>query len=256
MQAEVVMNSVSVIRGNRVVLNGLSIVFEGPGLYQVIGPNGAGKTTLLLTIMGFIKPQRGRVLVRVSKAHNSSYFSYMPQTYALPRDAPITVYEFVENYLVLTRPWPRLAGENAVVEEALKMVGVPRSLWGEKINKLSGGLAQRVMLARALALNAPIVLLDEPLSNIDLDGRIEIANLLAQISADKLVVITSHDPLFLLKHTKKILVLGYGDYAYGDVEEVLKKEILVKFYKKCALELERQIHIADWHYSSTMPPPW
>jgi len=110
----------------------LDAVFEGPGLYQVIGPNGAGKTTLLLTILGFIKPESGRISIEGDK---TLVVSYMPQQYQIPRDAPITTIEFVESYYeLLTRKRGIQTSKQVVrsrVEEVLELVGVPRSLWSE-----------------------------------------------------------------------------------------------------------------------------
>ncbi|MEM4481536.1 MAG: ATP-binding cassette domain-containing protein [Desulfurococcaceae archaeon] len=247
---DVIIDSVTVIRGGKVVLSNLSAELRGPGLFQVIGPNGSGKTTLLLTIMGFIKPHKGRVLISTQCGSNGRRpFSYMPQSFSTPSYAPITVYEFVKNYLALTRSWPRLWGVKVddYVVEALELVGIPRSNWEEKISKLSSGMVQRAMLARTLALDAPIVLLDEPLSSIDPSGKAEIADLLARTSRERTVIVTSHDPLLLVRYTKKVLLLGFGEYVYGDTGEVLRKETLQRFYKKCAIELETQTHITDWH---------
>jgi zinc/manganese transport system ATP-binding protein len=246
---KVALESVNVVRGGRVVLRDITATFEGPGLYQVIGPNGSGKTTLLLTILGVLKPVKGKVIVETGAYTNAPRMSYMPQTHSLPRDAPITVYEFVENYYILSRSKFRLrdvVGRERV-EKVLELVGIPKSLWYEKLSRLSGGMAQRAVLARALVLDAPIVLLDEPFANIDPEGKVELAEVLGSMSKSKLLIITSHDPILLLEHTKKVMVLGYGNYAFGEPSEVLNTGVLKEFYKKCAVEIERHVHIIDWH---------
>jgi zinc/manganese transport system ATP-binding protein len=244
---KITLESLSVKRGGKLVLNNLNAVFEGPGLYQVIGPNGSGKTTLLLTIMGVLKPTSGRVLIEGFQEVTKPFLSYMPQYYSIPRDAPITVYEFIEGYYKMTKPWPRFKVVGSRVEEALKRVGVPKSLWSEKLSKLSGGMIQRVFLARALVLDPPILLLDEPFSNIDPEGKVDLADSIGELSRDKLVIVTSHDPILLLEYTRRILVIGHGYYVFGEVNEVLKQEVLKKFYKRCAIELEKHVHIVDWH---------
>ena len=240
--------SVSVKRGEKLVINNLTASMEGPGLYQVIGPNGAGKTTLLLVTLGVVKPVSGRVVVEPGNSERRTV-SYMPQDFELPRDAPMSTYEFVENYLELWRGrfLKRDPGVDSRVREVLELVGIPRNLWNEKLTHLSGGMVKRALLARTLAPDTPIVLLDEPLSNIDPEGKVDVAEILGSLSRSKLIVITSHDPILLLEYTRKVLLLGYGYYHYGEPSEALKYEVLSKFYKKCAIELEKHVHIVDWH---------
>jgi len=246
---KVLLESLTVKRGGRVIIRDLSATFTGPGLYQVMGPNGVGKTTLLLTILGLIKPVSGRVVVE-APFRNKVVFSYMPQSFTIPHDTPMTVYEFVEGALLLENPWPRSLKTRVKglrVEKALESVNIPRFLWKTRISKLSTGMLQRALLARAVAVEAPIVLLDEPFSNIDPEGKAEVAKLLGDMSSERLVIVTSHDPTLLLKYTRKILLLGYGEHFYGDVDEVLKYEVLSKLYKECAVELEKHVHVVDWH---------
>jgi len=192
---KIVVEKLVVKRKNRIILNGLDAVFEGPGLYQVIGPNGAGKTTLLLTILGFIKPESGRISIEGDK---TLVVSYMPQQYQIPRDAPITTIEFVESYYeLLTRKRGIQTSKQVVrsrVEEVLELVGVPRSLWSEKLSKLSGGTLQRVFLARTLVVDPQILLLDEPFSSVDPEGKVELADLLGTLARNKLLIVTSQRP--------------------------------------------------------------
>jgi zinc/manganese transport system ATP-binding protein len=241
---KVEIHSVTVKRGDKVVFRRLTALFNGPALYQVIGPNGSGKTTLLLTIIGRIKPIEGRVFVNdVTVSGPGSVkglVSYMPQQYSIPIDAPITLYEFIENIA-------RFSEKSISVEEALKLAGVNREHWFKRLSQLSGGLLQRAMLARALVLDTPIMLLDEPFSNIDPEGKVDLSEYIGELSKKKLLVVANHDPTLLLDYTDKILVLGHGDYAYGSVNDILKLEVLDKFYKKCAFELRKHVHIVDWH---------
>lgn len=242
---QVELDSVTVKRGGKIVFRDLTAVFSGPGLYQVIGPNGSGKTTLLLTIIGIIKPTRGRVIVNGITIKNTilvkGLVSYMPQHYTIPVDAPITLYEFVENLARI------LGKSSSSVKEVLELTGISREHWFKKISYLSGGLLQRAMLARTLILDTPILLLDEPFSSIDPEGRVEMSEYISELSKKKLVITTSHDPTLLLNSTRKVLVLGYGSYMYGDVEEALNLDVLRKFYKRCVIELHKHIHIVDWH---------
>lgn len=236
-------NSLTVTRGGKTVINNLTAHMPGPGMYQVVGPNSAGKTTLLLTAIGALKPSSGVVVV---EPHNS--VSYMPQNLDIPLDAPISAFEFVANHL---RTWSRKRevklDVKARTESFLELVGVPRKLWNERVTKLSGGMLRRVLLARALAPDAQVILLDEPLTGVDPEGKVDIADLLCSLARSKLVVLTNHDPVLMVDCTNKILLLGYGFYDYGTPEEILKYEVLRKFYKRCAIEVERHVHIVDWH---------
>jgi zinc/manganese transport system ATP-binding protein len=244
---EIEYENLTVVRGGRVVISGLTMNMKGPGLYQVIGPNGAGKTTLLLATMGVLKPAAGRISIR-PWGSASGVVAYVPQSFELPEEAPVSTYEFVENYLLL---WAKKRGVGVDVEErarkALELVGIPRSLWSERLTRLSGGTMRRALIARALVTDAPIMLLDEPFSNIDPEGRVEVAELLGELSSSKLLVVTSHDPVLLLSYTKELLLLGYGRHEHGPPSEIVKYEVLSRFYKKCAIEVEKHVHIADWH---------
>jgi len=244
----------TVERGGRRVLDGVNAVFSGPGLVQVIGPNGAGKTTLFLTILGIIKPSKGVVRINDITVNNTSgklseVVAYMPQRFHTPSDIPLTLWEFVEDYARIYRS-SRKGNQGSMrerVASALRSVGLNSEVWDKKISELSGGQLQRALLARVLSVDAEILLLDEPLSNIDPDGRGLLAEVIGKVSREKLVVVSSHDPVLLLPYTSKVMVLGYGEYRYGDPGEILTKEVLAKIYRSCAIVLGEHTHIADWH---------
>ncbi|MEM0340150.1 MAG: ATP-binding cassette domain-containing protein [Acidilobaceae archaeon] len=201
-------------------LREVTLQMKGPGLIQILGPNGAGKTTLLKTLAGIIKPVSGRALVcglDVTKGEMKSSFliTYMPQTNRPPNLTPLTVTEFVE---ALTR-----GSKSENVREYLEKVGLPRTVWNMRLSDLSGGRFQRVLLAAVLASEAPIVLLDEPLASIDPQGKIQIAELLGEESKNRLLLVTSHDPNPLARHTKLVVLLNRVVVACGDLLEVLSK---------------------------------
>ncbi|WP_062662491.1 ATP-binding cassette domain-containing protein [Aeropyrum camini] len=150
------------------VLSGVNLEFQGPGLVQIIGPNGAGKTTLLKTILGLVKPLRGKVLLDGVEATGrpevaGRYAGYVPQNPSAPRLSPITVREFVETSL-------RLRGVARAKERALEVLG-SLGLEGEVLEarlwELSMGMLQRAFIARAIASNPRILVMDEPLASID-----------------------------------------------------------------------------------------
>lgn len=237
--------------GEEIVLRSMNLTLLGPGLIQVLGPNGAGKSTLLRTIAGLLRPIEGRVLISgVDVTGNprkaGRYIGYVPQLSAEPgAKFPVTVWELVESSLTLYRKkWPRIAvkdHERRLVEETLKKVGLPPSLWHKNVWELSGGQRQRTLIARALVHDPPILVLDEPLAAVDPAGRSEIAKLIESVSRNKLVVVTSHDPSFMITFTKLVVLLNRSFYVVGSPSEVLTDENIRKVYGRPAM-LKTPLH--------------
>ncbi len=250
------LKDVEVKLNGETVLSDLSVKFEGPSLIQIIGPNGAGKTTLLRTVLGIVKPSKGRVFVNGNDVTGrpdvmGKIAGYVPQMTNFEHDFPITAWEVVLNsYLLHRRGWPRIKPDrNAVnaTERALEMVELPKNRWKKPFNELSGGERQRVLLARALVYNPDILLLDEPLSAVDPVGKVEIAGLIGRLSGEKLVIVTSHDPIMLLPYTDQVLLLNRSFYIMGKAEDVLRLDVLRSVYGESALLVDRHVHISDEH---------
>ncbi|WP_244403871.1 metal ABC transporter ATP-binding protein [Pyrolobus fumarii] len=233
------------------------LVFEGPGLYQLLGPNGAGKSTLIRVIVGLIKPSEGEVLINGVRVEGKpelagKYIGYVPQHEHVGHfDFPVTPFDLVASALLLRRPWPRVKTPRWVrehVEKVLDEVGLPRDSWHKSVSELSGGQLQRVLIARALVHNPPILLMDEPLSAVDPRGRVELARVIGELSKDRLVIVASHDPALLLEYTKGVVLLNRRVVATGHPDEVLRVEVLKRVYGDVALIIERHVHICDSHY--------
>ncbi len=236
------------------ILSGLTFRIEGPSLIQVIGPNGAGKTTLLKTIIGLIKPKRGRITldgVPADPKRLSNIVGYVPQMTLSEVPIPITAWEVVLNSLLLHRKrFPRIrAGKSDFekVRKTLELVDLPEDRWHKRFDKMSGGERQRVLLARALVYDPQILLLDEPLSAVDPLGKVEMAELIGKLAESKLVMVTSHDPILLLPYTDKIILLNRSYYAVGKPEEILTLDVLKNVYGESAILLESHVHISDEH---------
>ncbi len=237
-----------------VVLKEINLSYAGKGLILVLGPNGSGKTTLLKTIAGMIRPLSGRVVINgldVTGNPDSAgrMIGYVPQLISSEKGHPITVGEMLEyEAKFYHRRWPRLIGkiERSLIENVMDMVGLDRSLWNKSFWDLSGGQKQRVLIARALLKKPPLLLMDEPLSSIDPKGRGEVSKLIGQLSRKSLIIVTSHDPVLLIKYTDRILLLGEGFYAYGKPEEILCMDVLEKVYGESAVRIsDTHVHIAD-----------
>lgn len=212
-------------------LESIDLTIEGPGIVQILGPNGAGKSTLLRVIAGLIKPNSGKVYVNsvdVTGRYDvaSRFVAYMPQSNEPPRGSSITVWELVETTaLARRRSWPRLSGGGVrgVVERCLDMVGLDRSSWYLTLGELSGGMFQRALIASILVTGAPIALLDEPLASVDPEGRVSLAEILARLARERLMIITSHDPHPLLEYTRLLVLLNRRIIAVGEPHEVLSR---------------------------------
>jgi zinc/manganese transport system ATP-binding protein len=232
------------------------LYIEGPGLIQVLGPNGAGKTTMLRTILGLVKPRSGRVEVcgrdvtgRPSEAGKS--IGYVPQLAMKGMGYPVTGWELVEyEYLIRAGKPPRIllsSKARETVRRSLERVGLTPEVWSKPVDELSGGQRQRVLIARALVHDPPILLMDEPFSAVDPRGRGALAKLIGSLARDKLILVTSHDPMLLLDYTDKIILVNRRVVAYGPKEEVLRLELLRQVYGEAAIPVVRHIHISDSH---------
>ncbi len=212
-------------------LDRVNMRIEGPGLVQVIGPNGSGKTSLLRAILGLVKPSRGRIVIEGIDVTGSPRLAgrmagYVPQRPGAPRLSPVTVLELVETSL-------RMRGHRdprGLAEDALDAAGVGREHWGKRLWELSGGTLQRVFIARATAPGPRLLVMDEPLANIDPGGRLGLAKLIARLSRDRLVIVASHEPNLLLPYTRYMVLVDRGVVAQGPPSQVFRKHVLERVY--------------------------
>ncbi|MCS7107798.1 MAG: metal ABC transporter ATP-binding protein [Sulfolobales archaeon] len=233
------------------LVSGLNFRLNAPTLAQIIGPNGVGKTTLFKTVLGLIKPLSGRVLINGgdvtgAPAVAGRYVGYVPQL--APNyisSFPMTLWEFLRYSVDLVG-----GGQSYSVDEvvkALRLVNIPEEMWYRDIRKLSGGQRQKALIARALLRGAAILLLDEPLSNLDLVSRSQVADVLLKLSKEKLVLVSMHDPTVFLNSTDSIILLGYGKHFVGSPRDVMKFELLKDVYGESVTLVERCQHILDLH---------
>jgi zinc/manganese transport system ATP-binding protein len=228
------------IRGLSVRLGGRDILQDvtfsiGPGqLIGLIGANGAGKTTLLKVILGLLAPTAGTVSIcGESHAARKGLVGYVPQKIQLDPDMPVRARDLVGLGLDGQKfglPLPR-RGRRQQVDEMLRAVDAARFA-DERVGNLSGGEQQRVMIAHALISSPRLLLLDEPLANLDIASAQEIIALLARISAERgvTVLISAHEMNPLLPVMNGVVYLAGGRAASGTTSEVVRSEVLSALY--------------------------
>ncbi|MBI5569319.1 MAG: metal ABC transporter ATP-binding protein [Desulfomonile tiedjei] len=220
--------------GPRPALLDLSVEIDRGLLVGVIGPNGAGKSTFIKAILGFVKPEVGKMFIfGVPADQSKGRLAYVPQRGAVDWDYPITVQEVAMMGRYGHIPWWRDPGpqDRKLVEEALMMVRM-EELSNRQIGQLSGGQQQRVFMARALAQGADILLLDEPFAGVDAATERAILEVLerAKVSGRTLVVV-HHDLGTAAEYFDRLVLIKQRLYAYGPPEKVLNPELLSEVYE-------------------------
>lgn len=206
------------------VLSNVSFAVAKGEFVVVVGPNGAGKSTLLKIMAGLIEPVTGQVLInnqKVNVAARQGIIGYVPQYYAQNTAAfPATVEEIVALGLANKPGAVNSKGARHIVSHMLELVDAEK-LRDRRIGELSGGQQQRVMVARALAGNPLLLLLDEPTSGIDCAASERIHELLNQLNATLgiTIVMVSHDIENATRYAGKVACINRCLCFYGDSEE-------------------------------------
>lgn len=188
----IVLNGVSFLREGRPVLADVNFTVDYGDFIAITGPNGGGKTTLLRLILGLLRPHSGCICFydRAGKACASPSFGYLPQKNSVDALFPITVHEVVESGLLCEKALSK-SDRSERVAQALETV-VLADLAERPIGRLSGGQLQRAMLARAIVRQPDVLVLDEPLSYIDLKFEDRLYYILQEQARHSTVLMVSH----------------------------------------------------------------
>jgi zinc transport system ATP-binding protein len=218
------------------VLEAITLTIESRDFLGIIGPNGGGKTTLLKVMMGLIKPSRGRVTVLgMSPERGRKHIGYISQVNLFDRDFPISVFDVVlmgrYNRSGLFHGYSEVDREAAT--QALKTVEL-LDYKERQVGRLSGGEQQRVFIARALATNPELLLLDEPTASIDPNMQAEFYELLDKLKDSMAIVIVSHDVTAVSIYVNEIACLNRQLFYHGSKE--VSAEELEKAYN-CPIQL-------------------
>jgi zinc/manganese transport system ATP-binding protein len=218
----------------RDVLRDVSFAIRPGEFTGLIGSNGSGKTTLLRTILGLQGASAGRVLIDGrARSHRNPLIGYVPQKFLLDPDMPLRARDLVGLGLDAHRlgiPLPSRA-RRARIDEMLHAVDAG-AFADSRVGLLSGGEQQRVLIAHALIAQPELLLLDEPLANLDLRAAREVVELLAGIARERgvAVLISAHEMNPLLPVLDRIVYLAAGRAASGTTEEVVRADVLSELY--------------------------
>jgi len=225
--------------GPRVALNGVSFSLNSGEVLAVIGPNGAGKTSLLRALSGIQPAESGQMLLdgrdvaKLSPVERARWMAVVPQARQLP--ALFTGHQTVMlgrtphiNWLGRTLPQ-----DEAAVHQAMQRTGT-LELAERRVDELSGGEQQRLLLARALAQGSPLLLLDEPTTHLDLHYQISLMDNIRSLAQDDglAVLLVTHDLHLVARYSNRVALLVAGELlSQGTPQEVLTPDLLSRAYQ-------------------------
>lgn len=209
-QPAIEVKNLSFSYGEVPVLEGIDLTVPEGEFLGIVGPNAGGKSTLLKLLLGLLEPRQGeiRVLGRPPKKARR-LMGYVPQYPAFSRDFPVTVEQVV---LMGRLGTGRLVGgysrEDRRIAARVMEEAEIAPLAGRRIDRLSGGQLQRVLVARALACEPRILLLDEPTANIDMRVENELFDLLRELNERMTILVVSHDIAFISRYVHRVACLN------------------------------------------------
>jgi iron complex transport system ATP-binding protein len=253
--AKLHMAAVSVSLGGREVVSGATLQFEPGRLVALAGPNGAGKTTLLRAIAG-LAPASGTIrlgnrdLAQFTRQQRARAMAYLPQGHQV--HWPLTARDVVAlgRYPHGMGDPSNLRGEHTRAVDAAMARTQTTAFATRPINELSGGERARVMLARVLAVEAPVLLADEPTASLDPRHQITVMNdLKAESRRGALVIVVTHDIWLASRLADEIVLMNKGQIvAHGPPADVLTDQLLADVY---GVSVKRQLVEGE-----TLISPW
>jgi ABC-type Mn2+/Zn2+ transport system ATPase subunit len=228
--------NVTVAYHGKVALHGASLQLPMGTICGLLGMNGAGKSTLFKSIMGFVKPTSGQVLIQglsMRQVQKRNLVAYVPQSEEVDWDFPVSVYDVVMmgrygymNFLRLPSEADRQA-----VRESLERVQM-WDLRDRQIGELSGGQKKRTFFARALAQQAQVLLLDEPFAGVDVKTEKLMIELLLELKqAGQTILISTHDLASITTFCDQVVLINRSVLAYGNTSEVFTEENLSRTFE-------------------------
>lgn len=207
MNTKIAIKNLNFSYDNYPVLQDVNVSIRKGEVVTIVGPNGGGKTTLLRLILGLLKPESGTVLIDGYPSKDNKNIGYVPQYMYFDRKFPISVFDVVLSARLRAFGFYSKM-DKIVAAESLEKVGL-LSIKNKMFSNLSGGQTQRVLIARALATNTDLLLLDEPTSNIDYRTNRDINFLIEQLKKQGMtVLLVTHDTGFVNNITDRVLCVN------------------------------------------------
>lgn len=237
MQKAIEIENLSVYYDNVCALSDLNLIVEEKEFLGIIGPNGGGKSTLIKAILGLVKPSQGSVKIYGKDPGNAgSSLGYVPQFLKFDRNFPISVMD-----VVLMGRLSEKSGlfhkytkeDRKIAEMMLEKLSIAE-LKGKQIGQLSGGQLQRVLIARALAVQPKIMLLDEPTASVDSTSKHQIYELLKKLNEEITIIVVTHDTEVVSSHIKSLACLNTRLFYHGSSE--LDSDTIQQVYG-CSIDL-------------------
>lgn len=210
---------------NTPVLKDVSFTIESGEFVGIIGPNGGGKTTLLKLIMGFLKPVAGKIQIFNKLPQQAlQSIAYVPQTARFDKQFPISVMELVLSGRLSNLPWygQYSSLDKAKAVDALKRVNL-FDLRHQAFGMLSGGQAQRALIARAIVSEPKLLLLDEPTASVDVQAEADIYKILETLKEQMTIMMVTHDLGAVVNKLGKVILVQ------GNVTPLTPKEVCEHF---------------------------
>ena len=214
-------------------LDNFSFEIQSGEQIAVIGPNGAGKSTIFKVIAGLLEPSKGDVQIYGSEPSGHICIGYVPQRAQVDWNFPANVFDVVmmgrvRKIGIIKRS---SAEDRNVVFDALEVVQMA-DLAKRQIDELSGGQQQRVFIARALAQDAELLLLDEPFSGLDINSQNQIFKILENLDRNKIATLVSlHDLNMARTHFKKVMLINKKLLGFGDPQKVFSSDALAEAFR-------------------------
>lgn len=257
-------SNVSIKYNGHLAVDKINFNVEEGDLLGIVGPNGAGKTTLFRAIIGL---QNYSGTIRIFGYEDKKYYPLLPmigyvsQKVNFEQNFPVTVQEVVSMGMVpekkleegkallqrcdykWNRIYKKLENDNKKVLEVLRTVGL-ESLKDRRIGELSGGELQRVFIAKALVKDPVLLILDEPVTGVDVESQTKFYSLLQKINKENKITIvwSSHDLEAISKLANRVACMNRKLFFHGHKEEFFSNEELLKMYTESAMQMHMHDH--------------
>ncbi|MDD9331230.1 MAG: metal ABC transporter ATP-binding protein [Wolbachia sp.] len=213
--------SLTLAYNNRKVLDNINISVKRGDVITILGPNGGGKTSLVKAVSGINKNYTGDITFA-----GNIKISYMPQNFSINNLMPITV-----EYFLLNNFTTKLKKNQSIIEEIIELVGIS-SILKHQVSEISAGQTQLLLLARCLVIEPDLIILDEPVSAMDINARAKFYDIINKIVKKRLVSIfmTSHDLQSVVPCSDYIICINNSIYCQGKPDEIVENKTISEIF--------------------------